>query len=316
MKKTFNIILKSKNKKNYLVTIAIGKKCLNDWTKYAKPLWIKYCKKHSLGLIVIVKDLLSKKDPFWKKATWQKMLIGSHLSNSGININNICYLDTDILINPNSPNVFKNHENKKISLVSQVYGLPYNLDFIRRKISFNRNKFYSKRYKLDSSLFMNIKQIYKYHNLKPQKDFACAGFIMFNNNKFANKMKSWFYKYKSNIKTLSDGGDESIFNYEMFNTGQIKILEYKFQALWLYEVAYKFPFLYEYKNKKNDIIRKCIETSLEDNYFLHFAGSWYEGHMWKIKNIFKNDKLRSNSLFIKYLNKKITGKPKGRVLPK
>ena len=35
MKKTFNIILKSKIKKNYLVTIAIGKKCLDDWTKYA-----------------------------------------------------------------------------------------------------------------------------------------------------------------------------------------------------------------------------------------------------------------------------------------
>ena len=114
MKKTFNIILKSKNKKNYLVTIAIGKKCLDDWTKYAKPLWLKYCKRHSLGLIVIIKDLLSKKKTlFGKKATWQKMLIGSHLSSSGLNINNICYLDTDILINPNSPNVFKNHEKKK-----------------------------------------------------------------------------------------------------------------------------------------------------------------------------------------------------------
>ena len=79
-----------------------------------------------------------------------------------------------------------------------------------------------------------------------------------NNDKFAKKMKSWFYKYKSNIKTLSGGGDEPIFNYEMFNNGQIKILEYKFQAIWLYEVAYKFPFLYEYKNKKNNIIRKCI----------------------------------------------------------
>ncbi len=316
MEKTFKIILNSKNKKNYLVTIAIGKKCFEDWGKYAKPLWLKYCKRHSLGLIVIIRDLISKNDPFWKKATWQKMLIGSHLSDSGLNINNICYLDTDILINPNSPNVFKNHENEKISLVSQVFNLPYDLDFIRRKISFNRNKFYSKRYKLDSSLFMSIKQIYRHHNLKPQKDFACAGFIMFNNGKFAQKMKKWFFKYKKNIKTLSGGGDEPIFNYEMFNTGQIKILEYKFQALWLYEIAYKFPFLYEYVNKKNDIIRKCIETSLEDNYFLHFAGSWHEGQMWKIKNIFKSQRLKSNNLFMKYLNKKLYGKPKGRVLPK
>ena len=45
----------------------------------------------------------------------------------------------------------------------------------------------------------------------------------------------------------------------------IKILEYKFQALWLYEMAFKFPFLYEYK-KKIDIIRKCVET-FEDTIF-------------------------------------------------
>ena len=72
-------------------------------------------------MIVIIKDLLSKKDPFWKKATWQKMLIGSHLSSSGLNINNICYLDTDILINPNSPNVFKNHEKKNFISVTSIW---------------------------------------------------------------------------------------------------------------------------------------------------------------------------------------------------
>ena len=129
-------------KKNYLVTIAIGKKSLDEWTKYAKPLCLKYCKKYSLGLIVIVDDLIDKKDLFWKKATWQKMLIGSYLKSSGLKIRNICILDVDILINPNSPNIFKHHDEKKISLVSQVYNLPYDLNFIRKRISFNRNKFY------------------------------------------------------------------------------------------------------------------------------------------------------------------------------
>ena len=141
MKKTFKIILKSKNKKNYLVTIAIGQKHLNDWTRYSKPLWVKYCKKNSLGLIVITENLLSTKHPFWKKPTWQKMLIGNHLNESGLKVNNICYLDTDILINPNSPNIFNYHNAKKISLVSLVNNLPYNLDFVRRRISFIRKRF-------------------------------------------------------------------------------------------------------------------------------------------------------------------------------
>ena len=87
-------------------------------------------------------------------------------------------------------------------------------------------------------------------------------------------MKNWFYKYKKNTNTLTGGGEEPIFNYEIFKTGKTKILDYKFQALWLYEIANKFPFLYEYKNQKNMIIKKCVQASLEDNYFLHFAGKW------------------------------------------
>ncbi len=317
MNKAFKIILNSKNKNNYLVTIAIGKKCLNDWTDYAKPLWVKYCKINSLGLIVIVDNLISKDHPFWKKPTWQKMLIGNFLKESGIKINNICYLDTDILINPNSPNIFNHHDDKKISLVSLVKNLPYNLDFIRRRISFNRNRFYSKRYSLESALFMSVKQIYKHHKLKAQKDWACAGLIVFNSKKFSMIMKKWFFKYKKNVKTYTGGGDQPIFNYEMFKLGRVKIIDYKFQAIWMYEMAFKFPFLYEYGLKKNKIIKKCIETSLEDNYFLHFAGSWYEGQMWKIKNFLKNKiNLEQNKSFQRYLKKKIYGKSKGRILPK
>ena len=34
----------------------------------------------------------------------------------------------------------------------------------------------------------------------------------------------------------------------------------------------------------------CIESSLINNYFLHFPGSWHEGKMWKIKGILQSKK--------------------------
>lgn len=316
MKTPYKVILRSQKKKNYLITIAIGKKFLDEWNKYAKPLWLKYCKKNNLGLIVVTDNLIDPTNPFWKKATWQKMLLGSFFKNTSIKINNICYLDTDILINPNAPNIFNFHDDNKISLISQVFNLPYDLDLINRRISFNRRNFYSKKYKLDSSLFMSVNQMYKWHNLKPQKDYACAGVIVFNVKIFSETMHKWFFKYTKKIKTITGGGDEPIFNYELFNTKKIKLLDYKFQALWIYEMAFKYPHLYEYKSKKNKIIINCIESSLENSYFLHFAGSWYEGQMWKIKNIFNNKKkLDLNSRYIKYLSKPVFGIPSGRVLP-
>ena len=55
-------------------------------------------------------------------------------------------IDTDILINPFSPNVFKFHDENKISVVSSVNDLPYNLNETRKKVSYLRNNFYSKNY--------------------------------------------------------------------------------------------------------------------------------------------------------------------------
>jgi len=221
--KPYKILIKSKSK-NYILTIAIGKKIFDDWKKFSFPLWKKYSLKNNIGIIVITKDLIDKKNIFWKKATWQKMLIGKYLLKEKINVNNICYLDTDILINPYSPNIFKYHDNNKISLISESFNMPFDLEYVRKKVSFFRNKYYSSKYPLDSSLFMSVKDKYLFHKLKPQKDYACAGVIIFNVKKFSDIMYSWFFKYKKNIKTLTGGGDEPIFNFEMFKTNKVNLL--------------------------------------------------------------------------------------------
>ena len=89
--------------KNYLVTTVIGTSYLEDWERYSLPLWKDYCKLHSLGILAVTENLIEKDDPYWKKVNWQKLLIGSSINKFGIGANNICYLDSDILINPYSP---------------------------------------------------------------------------------------------------------------------------------------------------------------------------------------------------------------------
>ena len=81
-------------------------------------------------------------------------------------------------------------------------------------------------------------------------------------------------------------------------------------------MAINYPFLYKFKNRKNELITECILTSLQNNYFLHFAGSWYEGSMWKnsqlTKNYFESKKYKELKNFYK---KKLSGKPKGMIKP-
>ena len=50
----------------------------------------------------------------------------------------------------------------------------------------------------------------------------------------------------------------------------INWIDYKFQAIWLLEVADKYSFLYYKKFKEKKLVQLAIEEILSENYFLHF----------------------------------------------
>lgn len=309
---SINIYIDSGISNNYLVTIAIGKSYLKNWEDYALPFWSIYCKKNSLGLLVVVQDLIDDKNSYWKKATWQKLLIGKQIIKQGINANNICYLDTDILINPFAPNIFEFYDSKKIGMVSNRINLPYPYIDVRRRIAFFRNKYYDSNYPLDSALFIPLDKLYEFHGLKPQSNEACAGLILFNLVEHSKIMSDIFFKYDFSINSITDGGDQTHVNFEFQNLNLVQWLDYKFQALWFYEMAWKYPFLYKKLENDINLLASCIESSLLSNCFLHFAGSWHESNMWKektlIKKIFDNGNL---SEFNEYMKKPVFGKPQG-----
>lgn len=311
----YKILLNSKSK-NYLVTIGIGKKYYDRWYKYAFPSWKDYCLNNNLGLMIICDDIIHKNHPKWKKATWQKMLIGKLIIDNKLPINNVCYIDTDFLINPNSPNVFNQILKNKISVVSTTQRLPYDLDIIRRKMAFNRKIYIDKKYPLDSALFMNEKQYYKFHGFKKYNDIVNMGFIGFNVKKHWRVMLGWFNKYDRKTFGLTGYGDNPYISYEMLKYGKLKWLDYKYQVVWTYEMAFKYSFLYQnISNKK--LISQCILDSLKDCYFLHFCGTWNESDMWmsSVIRLSKKDS-KLNKIFFDYLKRKIYGKAKGRITPK
>ena len=309
------IITKSRTN-NYICSIVFGKEFYKDYQKYSLPFVKKYCENHGLGLIIFEKDLISKKSEFWKKATWQKMLVGDYLKKKIKNVKNVCMMDVDILVNPEAPNIFDFHKDDKISVVSLRNNLPFSWDKAVRNISFHRNKYYSKKYPLDSAIHMSVKDLYKIHNFKIQKDEFCAGIYIFNVNKFHKIIKNWFFKYKKDLYSVTGGGEQTHFNYEVQNHGKVNFIDYRFQAIWVFEMAIYYPFLYELKKKFTKTVTDSIIACLQNNYFLHFAGKWYESDMWKNEELSKRY-FKSNNLkqLIKFQKVKLTGKPKGTINP-
>lgn len=303
-------ILSGQKSKKAIVTLAIGNDFESNWRNHSLPLLLDYCKKYNLGLYLQNSSLDQQKTK--KKLTWQKLLLPIELKNNFHYIEEFCYLDTDVLVNNYGPSVFT-FASGEMALVSQFNNLPYNLDIVLRRIAFYRHNYLSSEYPLDSSLFMTVKQIYEYHKLEPQQDYACAGFFMGNIEAHSEELKKIYFKYPSTVLTLTDGGDEPIFNYEFQKQFKINWLPYQLQALWLYEMAAFYPFLYQDLNN-HELILKCVETTLDNNLFLHFAGGWHESHMISVASKFsKVNTVKEN--FRKYMQIPVTGKPIGRVLP-
>lgn len=302
---------------NVLATIAIGDQYLDPFMKYAYHTWEMYCHRHDLGLILFDDDLISKDHPKWKKATWQKYLIGDVLSKSGLKIKNVCYLDTDILVSPIAPNIFDHHDSSRIGVISQRFRLPIAHSDLCRRLAFLRNKFYSNDYPLDSSLFISLTDLFASIGAKPQDDYACAGVIVFNLENHKTLFAEFYSQFDKSVFSPTSGGDQTHFNHFVQSNNLQQWFDYKFQALWTYEVAWKYPFLYSEYRDDISLIKFCIEASLFSNYFIHFAGSWYESDMWEqVKVLDTPESLVMFKAFNEYMEMPVYGKPLGPIKPK
>jgi len=300
-----------------LTTIATGGSFLQLWESHARSGWEEYCHRHDLGLIVFEDELADRDGEAWKKAHWQKTLIGEQLAKYAPKVTNVCYLDTDILINPTAPNVFDCYRPDCIGLTSLRKNLPFPYDDVLRRMAFLRHTHYDSKYPLDSALFMSLDQLYGYHGMDVQSDEACTGLILFNVANHAELMCSWFYKYDSDVKSITNGGEQAHLNYEIQSHGKVIWLDYRFQAIWVFEMAWKYPFLYEADHREDiGLIRTCIEAALYQNHFLHFAGSWHESQMWKHGGFLeREDAIKALREYRAYRDTPVSGNPIGMIKP-
>lgn len=297
---------------NILATLAIGKKYIDEWESLSLNNWISYCERYDLGLFVLDHSVEERTG---KRVDWQKLLIGSELANSRINVNNICFLDVDILINPYAPNIFNQYDDTKFAVVSQINNLPFKLIEVQERIAFFRHKYLSDKYPLDSYLFAKPNKIFELHGLKPFADYACGGMFVFNSERHANLLNKWYYLYDKNSNFLANLGEEVYLNYHIQDYEKIQWLPYKWQALWYYEMAWNHNHLYVSDDVAKKSIVRCVETSLFNNYFLHFAGAWEKFAWIESSNVYQGIGDDMFKEFQEYSKLEKSGNPVGQILP-
>lgn len=305
-----NIVRESRSG-NFIVSVTIGDHFQNKWNTTCMSNWFKYCDRYDIGLVLLHSKIPSDN----KNIYWQKYLIGSELQKYR-EINKICYLDYDILINPLATDIFEIVDPDCINIVSQEQNLPYRDEptLIKRNIAYYRKEFLNKDYPLNSSLLLNAREAFKTYGLTPFDNYACMGVFAYNHKIFQSRLTETALSYSGSEDVL-DVGDELLINHELQKNYPINWLNYEWQTLWIFEVATKYNYLYTDKFECEDANRRAIEACLVSCSFLHFAGSWEGAAFDSIKNPISEESYDNYERLLAFRKKVVIPKLRGRLLP-
>lgn len=258
----------------WLVTTAIGGEYFAKWERAASANWMRYAEHHGLGIAVAVGDMHEDGEPELNGA-WQKLLALRSLRHHLGRDVRCAIIDTDLFINPGSPDVFDTVEPTSIGVVSQVRGIPRDLDRLNNRIAFFRQRFMKSDFPLDSLLNARPRQLFEWAGLNPSfDDYACTGLIVADTAAHAEMFAEWFRDapFSKDYLALGDW-EQTYLNHCLQQRPELQWLDYAWQALWIFEVAAYYPFLYSGQTP-DDVAAWCFSASLLRNNFLHLAGGW------------------------------------------
>lgn len=308
--------------RHIIATNAVGGEYYSLWDRNSRSNWTNYAETFGIGIAIFKRDIALENPKFDKKAPWQKLLIPELLFQRIENLQKVALVDTDVTFSPVARNLFEHSGDDGVGVVSQVNELPFDLDQVKRKLAFLRNKRFSSAYPLDSSLFMPATEFVEHMGLQQIEDYFCSGVVVLNESSVARQMHEWYFRVSANdaLESQRKFGmwEEPYLNSWVQNETRVHWMPYSFQALWTYEMAAFYPFGFKLKETVLDpqISIEVLEAVLLNHDVVHFAGGWHESHAWhQVPMIFQQSESFEIREFQEYQSKPVFGKPLGKILP-
>lgn len=281
--------------KKALVTLAIGKSYELMFEKLCRRFWSAYADNHNFDIVVLKNHLDISEKAQSRSPAWQKCLI---LSQPEVReYDQVVWVDSDILINPNSPDITENVLIEKIGAVD-AYATPSKDEFdnmIQRLYKFWTDT--------GASYIDNLtaKDFYQKFGLSGEFESVIqTGCMVLSPKHHKELLEHVYYSYEDK-GTSSWNYEMRPLSYEILANNYEYWLSPKFNMSWPLIKQFSYPFL----NKKNNtakkimkkigvdpnskLISKCVTTAFLNNYFLHFAGRTTEDMKYvdkKIKSVF------------------------------
>lgn len=269
----------SADTRHAIVTTAIGGAYFDNFCSFSLPYWKLYAKKHGLAIAVIHDLAAFENMGSGLNGAWLKLLAPAVVAEVFPLIQRIALIDTDVIINPGAPDIFADCPSEQFAVVSLVRNLPFDLLVAKKRLAFLRKSFYSEEYPLDSSLFASPRQEYEMERLPVHDNLFCSGLVVLPQTK-APLLARWFEEASHRDVQTAVAWEQNFLNHKIISHG-CHWLPYKYQAIWNLEMANNHPSAYLIRDLSGDsVAQSAVADSLNNNFFLHFAGSWHESRAW------------------------------------
>ena len=192
----------------FMIAFELDQRARDQGYEWSIRSWKYWCEKHNVSLFVLDKPLMPLEE---MKATWQRYYVFDIMEQNNIEYDQICMVDSDTIIHPNTPNFFNMTDHKFTAVVD--FG---SMDWFCRSI-----EVYSKL------VFEN--------NMINYWEYVNGGFQIINDihRPFYNKFISFYNQYKDHLIKIQDtyhpGTDQTPLNYFLkYENIEVNFLPYEF----------------------------------------------------------------------------------------
>lgn len=264
-----------------IVTLAIGKHYLERWQKLCADNWSKYAKNYGYDIICIDTPLDNSPRAQSRSPAWQKCLI---LGDERVKkYEKLVWIDSDILINPNSPCIVENVPDDRVGAVSTFAQFAEPLPGKDQMLINRIVEFWNWPYR-------NAKEYYSGALLPDLFDQVVqTGVMVLSPHKHNSILEYTYYHYD---ETPLGNFEMDALSYELLKANCVHWLDNKFNQVWVACMVMDYPFLLPPKKTEIKPIRlwkrltrghyqlppkkvttAALNTAFLNNYFLHFAGT-------------------------------------------
>ena len=265
--------------KKALLTLVVGDKYSRNFERYCERLWTDYARRNGFDVIIIDGLLDTSQRAVSRSPAWQKCLVLSH--PKVCDYDQVVWIDADVLINPNSPDIVRGVPTKMIGAVDE-YATPNQEE---RRLYFERlYEHHSRR----GAQYLNDLSASDYHgNFGLKGEFHSVvqtGVMVLSPKHHRELLEHVYYTYEDKGSARWHYEMRPL-SYEIQRNDYVFWIDPKFNMIWPFVKQLHYPFLFFRKepllkkrlrklglNLEKSLHTKCATAAFLNNYFLHFAG--------------------------------------------